>query len=144
MMGKPISVLVMATILLAMAALAIPSGILFLIDPSGSLLGGQFILPRLTAIVPLITNFVPVGLWLVTVFGVLPIVIASCLLLRRTWSWKAGAALGGVEVSWIAAEVALFLDFGFTPMYPLFGGIGILTIITSLNPSIRKYLTPTV
>src|ERR1035437_7320360 len=39
----------------------VPDPLMFLVDPSGGLLGGQFILPSLTKTLPFIHDFVPVG-----------------------------------------------------------------------------------
>ena len=41
---------------------------------------------------------------------------------------------------WIGVELALFYDaLGFTPMYPLIGGIGAAILLLSLLPSVRHY-----
>ena len=46
-------------------------------------------------------------------------------------------ALGVTVVACVAAEVALFAALGFTPLYPLVGGIGAATVFLSLLPSVR-------
>ena len=65
--------MLLAAVQAVLAVMAIPSGALFLANPSGSLLGAQFILPYLTKGLPFIHDFVPVGIWLIAVYGVLPI-----------------------------------------------------------------------
>jgi hypothetical protein len=106
-----------------LAIIAIPSGVLLLSDPSGSLLGGQFILPYLTKGLPFIHDFVPVGIWLIAVYGVLPILFDAGLLKRVRLAWSLTLLLGVTVVAWIGAEIALFYALGFNPMYPLIGGI---------------------
>ena len=140
--NRPKGVTALAGVQIAMSVLAIPSGVLLLSDPSGSLLGGQFVLPRLTATLPFITDFTLVGLWLIAVYGVIPAVLTVYLLRQRRWAWRITSILGIVEVVWIGAEVAMFFDLGFTPMYPLIGGIGALTLITAFAPSVREFYAP--
>ena len=122
-----------------LVVVAIPSGILFLADPSGGLLGAQFILPYLTKNLPFIHDFVPVGIWLVVVYGVLPMLLDVGLLRRVRLAWLLTLALGLTVVAWIAAEVALFAAFRFTPLHPLIGGIGAAAVLLSLLPSVRRY-----
>jgi len=42
-------------------------------------------------------------------------------------------------VAWIAAEIELFATLGFTPLYPLIGGIGGATVLLSLLLPVRRY-----
>lgn len=123
-----------------LAVIAIPSGVVFLVDPSGGLLGGQFVLPYLTKSLPFIHDFVPVGIWLITVYGALPILFDAGLLKRARLAWLLTLALGVTVVAWIAVELALFYSaLGFTPMYPLIGGIGVATVVLALLPPVTRY-----
>jgi hypothetical protein len=137
----------MVTLLVAVQALlaiiAIPSGAMLLADPSGRLIGGQFILPYLTQSLPFIHDFAPVGIWLIAVYGLLPILFDAGLLRGRRMAWILTTILGLTVVAWIAVELALFYaPLGFTPMYPLIGGIGITILMLSLLPKVRGYYSP--
>jgi hypothetical protein len=138
-MARPIWVALLVAIQGVLAVIAIPSGALFLADPSGGLLGAQFILPYLTKSLPFIHDFVPVGIWLVAVYGVLPILFDVGLLRRARLAWLLTIALGLTVVVWIAAEIALFAAIGFTPLYPMIGGIGAAMVFVSSLPSVRRY-----
>ena len=52
MASRPIWVTILAAVQAVLTIIAIPSGALFLANPSGSLLGAQFILPYLTKSLP--------------------------------------------------------------------------------------------
>jgi hypothetical protein len=136
---RPTWVVLLVAIQAVLALIAIPSGALFLADPSGGLLGAQFILPHLTRSLPFIQDFVPVGIWLVAVYGVLPILFDVGLLRRARLAWLLTIVLGLTVIVWIAVEMVLFASIGFTPMYPLIGGIGAATVLASSLPSVRRY-----
>ena len=136
---KPPGVKALVVVQLIMAVIAIPSGIVLLANPSGSIMGGEFVLPHLREAIPFLSDFTAIGAWLLVVFGILPVVLALNLTRGYRWAWLATVVLGVVEVSWIAAELLMFYDLGFTPMYPLIGGIGAATLMIALLPSLRKY-----
>ncbi len=137
--ARPIWVVFLVAVQAVLAGVAIPSGALFLLDPSGGIIGGNFILPYLTRSLPFIHDFVPVGIWLIAVYGVLPVLFDAGLLKRMRLAWSLTLMLGLTVVVWIAVEIALFAALGFTPMYPLIGGIGAATVLLSLLPPVRRY-----
>jgi len=137
--SRPIWILLLVAVQAVLAVIAIPSGALFLADPSGKILGAQFIIPYLTKSPPFIRDFVPVRIWLVAVYGVLPLLFGAGLLKRVRLAWILTLALGLTVVLWIAAEIALFAPLGFTPLSPLVGAIGAATVVLSLLPSVRRY-----
>ncbi len=139
---RPTSVGVLVTVQALLALIAIPSGVLLLADPSGSLIGGQSVLPYLTKSIPFIHDFAPVGLWLVVVYGLLPIIFDAGLLRRVRLAWLLTLLLGLTVVAWIAVEMALFYGaLGFTPLYPLIGGIGAAIVVLSLLPPVRRFFS---
>jgi hypothetical protein len=138
-MPTPAGARALVIVQFVMALIAIPSGIVLLADPSGSLMGGEFVLPHLKAAIPFLNDFTLIGIWLLVVFGLVPVVLALNLIRGNRWAWIATIVLGIVEVSWIAAELSMFYDLGFTPMYPLIGGIGAATLVIALLPSLRRY-----
>jgi len=136
---RPFWVVLLVAIQAILAVIAIPSGALFLADPSGGLLGAQFILPYLTKSLPFIHDFVSVGIWLVAVYGVLPLLFDVGLLRRVRFAWLLTIVLGLTVIVWIAFETVLFAAIGFTPLYPLIGGIGAAMVLVSSLPSVRRY-----
>jgi len=136
---RPFWVVLLVAIQAILAVIAIPSGALFLADPSGGLLGAQFILPYLTKSLPFIHDFASVGIWLVAVYGVLPLLFDVGLLRRVRFAWLLTIVLGLTVIVWIAFETVLFAAIGFTPLYPLIGGIGAAMVLVSSLPSVRRY-----
>jgi hypothetical protein len=84
-------------------------------------------------------DFFLVGVWLIVVYGSLPIILAAGLWFGKKWSWWGALDLGAVVVTWIVVEMYLFYSFGFTIFYPLIGGIGVLTITVLCLQSSREY-----
>jgi len=82
-----------------------------------------------------------VGIWLITVYGVLPILFAAGLLKRVRLAWLLTILLGATVVVWIAVEIVLFAALGFTPLYPLIGGIGAATVTLALLPPVKRYFS---
>jgi hypothetical protein len=125
-----------------LAFISIPPGVALLEDPSGSSLGIPFVLPTLTHAVPFIHDFAPVGIWLVTVYGVLPIVTAVGVWMLKRWACYMSASLGATLATWIGVELVMFSSFGFVIYYPVIGGIGLAILAVSLLPSVRRSLVP--
>jgi hypothetical protein len=137
---RPVWVTALVAVQALLATIAIPSGVLLLADPSGSLIGGQFVLPYLSSSLPFIHDFVPVGIWLIVVYGALPILFDVGLLRGRRLAWELTTLLGITVVGWITVELILFYaPLGFTPMYPLIGGIGAAVVVLSLVPAVRRF-----
>jgi len=124
-------ILILLNLFLAIGAL--PTGILFLLDPSGKTLGIQSVLPKIS----FLNNFALVGAWLIVVYGMLPIVLSVGLWTQQRWAWIATIVLGFIEIAWIISETTIL--GGFTILYPLYGGIGLLTVVISFLPSVRKF-----
>jgi hypothetical protein len=137
---RPAWVTALVVVQALLAVMAIPSGTLLLADPSGRLIGAQLILPYLTESIPFVHDFVPVGIWLITVYGILPVAFDVGLVKGVRLAWELTTLLGLTVVGWVAVEVALFYaPLGFTPLYPLIGGIGAAVAILSVLPSVRRF-----
>jgi len=120
--------------LVLLAATSIAGGKVLLDDPSGKAMGIQF----LATYMPFnLHDFFAVGVWLVAVYGVVPLILAPGLWLGKRWAWIGTLALGAVVVTWILSEVIMFYSFGFVFFYPLIGGTGALMIIMMALPSTR-------
>ena len=123
---------------LTLAFISIGAGMELVGVPSGK----SFDLEPLIPYMPFnLHDFSLVGVWLITIYGMLPIVLSVGLWLGKKWSWIGTIGLGAVLVTWIVAEVILFYSFGFTFFYPLIDGIGVLSIVLSYLPSTREYFT---
>ncbi len=132
-MKKPLGLKILIALNLFLALGAIPTGVIFLADPSGKLLGIQTLLPKLS----FLNDFSLVGLWLIAIYGALPLTLSTALWKQKRWAWIATLALGFVEVAWILSETVIL--GGFTILYPLYGIVGLLTIAVSLLPSVKSY-----
>lgn len=117
-----------------------------LIDPSGKLLQMGDILQFL----PVSNYFLP-GLFLVLVMGLLPIFLAYALLTRPHWiwadrmargcgyywAWTGTLVLGVILMAWLLVQ-SLLIGFRW-PIQYITAGNGILIILLSLVPGVRKY-----
>lgn len=133
---RPPGIKVVVAALIFLAITSMGGGAILLDDPSGRSTGIEFIIPYM----PLdLQDFFLVGVWLVAVFGILPLILAAGLWFGKKWAWFGALGLGAIVVTWILAEIYLFYSFGFVFFYPLIGGIGLLTIIMLALPSTREY-----
>ena len=135
----PLGVRALIPIQFLLSVLSIPSGALLLYSPGGNLIGAQTLLPHLTQRIPFLHDFAPVGLFLVVVYGLVPIVLALGLWSRMRLAWILALVLGVTEIAWITAEVVLFYDLGFFIFYPIIAGMGLVTLVLGLLPSVRAY-----
>jgi hypothetical protein len=82
-------------------------------------------------------DFLIPGLVLLLVLGVLPLVAAVGLWLRRRWAWYVSFVVGCGLMIWILVEMTII---PYDVLQPIFGGIGVLiTIFTLLRPVRRFY-----
>jgi hypothetical protein len=137
---RPMAAKLLVGMQVLLALIAVPPGVMMLNDPSGSTIGGQSVLPYLTQALPFIRDFVPIGIWLLTMFGVLPIAVAFGVWRSRRWSWYGSTFLGATVVTWIGIELLLFNSLGFTFWYPLIGGIGLAILALSFAPTLGHFL----
>lgn len=135
-MTRPLGIKIAVPVLIIFAFTSIGGGVELLRDPSGKSFGLQPMIPYL----PLgLQDFMLVGVWLITTYGVLPLVLAAGLWFGKKWARIAAIGLGAVLITWIVTEILLFYSFGFTFLYPLYAGIGLLTIVILYLPSTREY-----
>lgn len=124
---------------LVLAAISIPSGALLLSSPNGSALGAQTILPHLHQQLPFLTDFAPVGLFLLIVYGLLPLALAYGLWNQRKVAWLLTLLLGITEIVWIGVEILLFYALGFFIFYPVIAGMGLATVLLCFLPTVRRF-----
>ena len=133
---RPTGIKIVVATLILLTITSIGGGAILLDDPSGRSMGIQFIIPHMPFN---LHDFFLVGIWLIAVYGVLPIILAGGLWFGKKWAWLGALGLGAVLVTWILVEVYLFYSFGLTIFYPLIGGIGLLTIAMLYFRSTREY-----
>lgn len=136
---RPLAVKALIPVQLVLSLLAIPSGALFLFAPGGEAIGAQTILPRLTRSVPFIHDFTVVGIFLIVVYGLMPLLFSYGLWFQKRWAWILTVLLGVAEIDWILVEVLIFYDLGFFIFYPIIGGMGAITIALCCMPSSRRF-----
>ncbi len=99
------------------------------------------------------SNFAIPGLILFTLLGIYPLCVAYGLWKRPGWrwpdainpfkgihwSWAASLAAGVIVVIWIVVEVIMLRAFEF--LHALYLGWGIVLIVLTLLPVVRRYYT---
>jgi hypothetical protein len=135
----PRGAITLIPIQLLLSIISIPSGALLVYSPGGESIGAQVILPYLRERVPFLQNFAPVGVFLVIVYGLIPMILAYGLWSQKKWAWYLTLLLGITEITWIGAEVTIFYDLGFFFFYPIIAGMGAITVLLCLLPSVRNF-----
>ena len=121
-------------------------GFSMLVDPSGKLLQMSDILQFLP-----VSNFILPGLFLVFVMGLSPIFLAYALLARTQWiwakriaryygyywAWTGTLALGVLLMVWLLVQ-GLLIGIRW-PIQYITAGNGVLIILLSLMPGVRRY-----
>lgn len=130
-------VVLLAAIPVLLAVVSIPAGVSMLVNPTSM---GELVLPILTRDIPFIHDMLPIGIWLVTVYGILPIVVALGVWRMKGWASYLSTLLGATVVIWIGAELVMFYSLGFTWFYPLIGGAGLAILMLSLLPTVKLSL----
>ncbi|MHC1680792.1 MAG: hypothetical protein AB9860_06050 [Methanomassiliicoccales archaeon] len=126
--------------------MGVVSGLILISDPSGAGMGFTL---DIRENIPF-QSFLPVGLFLFGVFGLVPLLLAYGALTKKElafgrisemsgyhWSWTGGMILVLTLVIWLALEGMLIgLDYAATYMTVVMGAA---VFVTLMLPSTRKY-----
>jgi hypothetical protein len=144
---RPLGTKMLMTLLIFLAVGGIPTGLALMADPSGHSLG----LPlRLLRRLP-IHDFALVGLWLFSVYGVIPLIVAYGLWTRKRqrwtdsptgwthvhWACLCAAMLSVILIIWTSFETLLWGPFVLMMIY---AALGFAMLCLLLLPSVRRYL----
>jgi hypothetical protein len=149
--SRPVAIFMLVALEVILAFLGFASGISFLLDPSGGTHGMDTIMLATTPI----RDFIPVGLFFITCYGILP-VLATVGLWKlprwrwtdavnkwtgQNWAWTATAATGVVLIVWIAVEV---MFIGSPNGFPRFLQVmvalmGIVILALAMLPRVRAF-----
>ena len=149
---RPITSLRVLSVLLGVLGVgAIFGGLVFVIAPTGAILGIPLSVLRYSPF----DDFLIPGLILLIVFGIgsfaalwgvwlRPAWAFATMLTRFTgqhWSWSAVVAIGLGQVIWIVTEVLMLR--GLNWLHFVFGGLGLLIALAPFEPNLRRYLALT-
>jgi hypothetical protein len=121
-------------------------GIVFVINPSGGLIGMPVSLLRFSPF----HDFLIPGLILGVVFGIASFAAILALWFRPAWSlasalthatgehwaWSAALVIGSGQVIWIVTQMLMMR--GVSVLHFLYGGLGLLIIFLTLGPNLRR------
>jgi hypothetical protein len=143
---RPFGALFLTIVLVFYGLMGVASGLILISDPSGA---GMGFTSDIRDRIPF-QSFLPVGLFLFTVFGLVPLLLAYCALTKKEmvfgriskmsghhWSWTGGMLLVAALVLWLMVEGALIgLDYAATYMTVVLGSLVFLALAL---PSTRRH-----
>jgi hypothetical protein len=143
---RPFGGVLLVVVLTFYGLMGAVSGLILMSDPSGA---GMGFTPDIRDKIPF-QSFLPVGLFLLTVFGLVPLLLAYGALTEKElaferiseasgfhWSWTGGLLLVMALVLWLAVEgILIGLDYAATYMTVIMGGAVLLALML---PSTRRH-----
>jgi len=111
-------------------------GLMLILDPTGNSLNMPLSLLNNS---PFNDYLVP-GLILFLILGMIPFVVLNGLWKRKNWSWYGSLLVSLALIIWIAVEVLMIGYQAEPPLQLIYGLAGILLLIFTLMPSVKKFL----
>jgi hypothetical protein len=129
---RPAAAWILLILLLIQGLGGFAGGLALSVKPDGSIMGvpvsylegspfGDYLIP---------------GLILMLVLGVLPLVAAAGLWLRRRWAWYASFVVGCGLMIWILVEITII---PYDVLQVAFGVVGALIVLVALMRSVRRF-----
>ncbi|HSF81473.1 MAG TPA: hypothetical protein VLA49_09580 [Anaerolineales bacterium] len=145
-MKRPLPIWLLLFSLLFLAFGGLYGGIAMLIDPAGSTLQMDAVLPLLP-----VPDYTLPGLFLLFIMGLTPLILIYALLTRPGWSWVEAAfrwsghhwawtgslTLGVLLVIWLAIQ-GLLIDLQWAIQF-VTAGNAIMILLFALLPSVRRH-----
>lgn len=142
---RPLGAVLLTTVLTFYGLTGVISGIILITDPSGA---GMGFTSDIREDIPF-QSFLPVGLFLLSVFGLAPLLLAYGTMTKKElfleklsersghhWSWTGGLLLIGTLVIWLAIEGMLIgLDYPATYMTVALGTAVLVLLVLPSNVS---------
>jgi len=143
---RPLGTVLLVITLAFYGVMGVVSGIILIADPSGA---GMGFTSDIRDNIPF-QSFLPVGMFLLTVFGLVPLLLAIGAITKKEmafekisemsgyhWSWTGGMLLIATLVGWLALEGMLIgLDYAATYMTVIMGGAVFVALVL---PSTRRF-----
>jgi hypothetical protein len=129
---RPAALWLLLLLLLVQGLGGLAGGLSLALRPDGSILQ----MPTSSLDGSPFPDFLIPGLILLLVLGVLPLVAAAGLWMRRRWAWYASVIVGGALMIWILVEMILI---PFSWLQPAFGVVGVLIFAVVVLKSVRRY-----
>ncbi len=133
--SRPISVYILIVLILFQGLSGLAGGIGLVIDPTGESM--QIPITWLENS-PFSDYFIP-GVILLIVLGCFPLIVFYGLLRKTRYSLFASFSIAVALIIWIIVEILIIGYQAQPPLQLIYGTVGILLLIVTLLPSVRKY-----
>lgn len=129
---RPAAAWILLILLLVQGLGGVGGGFSLVLKPDGSVMG----MPVSYLDGSPFSDYLIPGLILLLVLGVLPLVAAAGLWVRRGWAWYVSFVVGCGLMIWILVEITIM---PYDPLQIVFGVIGALIVLVSLTASVRRF-----